>query len=446
MNTALHPLQQRLAAAWPHDFPAGTRIEAGLSGGLDSVVLLHLLAALQPRFGFALSAVHVHHGLNACADEWADFCRNLCREWGIALRLEKVTVADNSRLGIEAEARRQRYRVFSDGRCDVLALAHHQNDQVETFMLAALRGGGLRALSAMPQRRPLGGRIELWRPLLEESRETLESYAAEQGLAYVEDGSNGDSAFLRNWLRHEALPQWRNRVPHLDRHIVRSIGSLQNELTLLNEIVEQDYAYICAAGAFSIARWKTLSGARRRQQLLHFAKLHGLGVPAAESTADFSRVLGTMKTVSAEWPLPHGKIHAYRDTLFAQKTGWQDTLPWVAGGAVLTGRLKNILPENGFTLKPHSFGMCEKLLNEECVIRAANAEDVIQTTIGRKNVWKVLQESKVPPFARRYWPVVADSGNRCAAIANIRVSVHHSSPNGAIPVFDKFNCFILEPK
>ncbi|OSI15533.1 tRNA lysidine(34) synthetase TilS [Neisseria dentiae] len=446
MSKPLHPLLQRLAAAWPHDFPAGIRIEAGLSGGLDSVVLLHALSALQQRFGFALTAVHVHHGLSGRADEWADFCRSLCRRLNVPLRVEKVTVAENSRLGIEAEARKQRYRVFSDGRCDVLALAHHQDDQVETFMLAALRGGGLRALSAMPGRRALNGQIQVWRPLLAEPRETLENYAAEHGLAYVEDGSNRNPAFLRNWLRHEALPQWRSRVPHLDRHIVGSIRALQNELAVLNEIVAQDYAYVCETGAFSIARWKTLSEARRRQQLLHYAKQQGLGVPAPESLADFSRVLGTMQAASAEWPLPQGKIHAYRDTLFAQKTGWQNALPWLAQEGVLRGRLKNILPENGFTLKPHSFGIREELLNEECMIRAASADDVIQTTVGRKNVWKILQEYKVPPFARRCWPVVADAGNRCAAIANIRVSVHHGSPNGAIPVFDKFNCFVLEPK
>ncbi len=197
MSKPLHPLLQRLAAAWPRDFPAGIRIEAGLSGGLDSVVLLHALAALQQRFGFALTAVHVHHGLSDQADEWADFCRSLCRRLNVPLRVEKVTVAEESRLGIEAEARKQRYRVFSDGCCDVLALAHHQDDQVETFMLAALRGGGLRALSAMPGRRALNGQIQVWRPLLAESRETLESYAAEHGLAYVEDGSNRNTEFLR---------------------------------------------------------------------------------------------------------------------------------------------------------------------------------------------------------------------------------------------------------
>lgn len=439
-------LVRRVADAWPHDFRPGIRIEAGLSGGLDSVVLLHVLAALRPRFGFGLQAVHVHHGLSGQADEWADFCRSLCSALSVPLRVGQVAVRPGSGLGIEAEARRQRYRVFSDGLCNVLALAHHRDDQVETFFLAALRGGGLRALSAMPARRPLNGRTEVWRPLLSESRASLAEYAAANGLAHVEDGSNRDSAFLRNWLRNEALPQWRGRVPQLDRHVEGSVRLLQDELALLDEIVAEDYAAVCAGGAFSIARWKALSEARRRQQLLHYAKLHGLGVPAAGSTADFSRVLGTKASASAEWALPQGRVYAYRDTLFACRNGWRDDLKWTGGGETLRGRLKNILPENGFTLKAHSFGICEEVLNSECVLRAADADDSVALTVGRKNVWKVLQESGVPPFARRCWPVVADSGGRCVAIANILVSVHHGCPNGTIPVFDKFNCFISEPK
>lgn len=445
-----HFLPQQVAAAWPSEFYAGIRIEAGLSGGLDSVVLLHVLASLQNRFGFVLQAVHVNHGLNPQADNWADFCRSLCRDMGVPLREAAVEVVRSSGLGIEAEARRRRYRVFSDGRCEVLALAHHQNDQIETFMLAALRGGGLRALAAMPVFRPLNGRINIWRPLLGVSREALEDYAAAHGLAYIEDGSNRDPAFLRNWLRHEALPQWRERVPHLDRHIESSVRRLQDELALLDEIVAEDYAFVCKNGVFSIARWKTLGEARRRQQLLHYAKLHGLGVPTAAGVAGFARVLAGRQPVSAEWPLPGGKIYACRDTLFAQKNGWQNSLPWLGensrSGSVLRGRLKNILIENGFTLKPHSFGICDEVLNQEGVLRAANADDVIAMTVGRKSVWKILQEHHIPPFVRSYWPVVADGGNRCAAIANLWVSVHHGCPNGTIPVFDKFNCFVSEQK
>ena len=178
-------------------------IEVGLSGGLDSVVLLHVLAGLRPRFGFVLRAVHVHHGLNAAADEWAAFCADLCRSLDVPLRVENVHIEAGG-LGVEAAARRERYAAFVRGGANVLALAHHQDDQVETFMLAALRGGGLRALAAMPMWRPLDAHTQIWRPLLGYTREQLADYAEANALAYVEDSSNADTALLRNWLRQQA--------------------------------------------------------------------------------------------------------------------------------------------------------------------------------------------------------------------------------------------------
>ena len=133
---------------------SGKDIEVGLSGGLDSVVLLHMLSCLRQQHGFSLRAVHVHHGLSPNADDWAEFCLDYCNRLSIPIRIAHVRVKKGNS-GIEAAARAERYRVFSDGLSDILALAHHQDDQVETFMLAVARGGGLRSLAAMPQQRDL---------------------------------------------------------------------------------------------------------------------------------------------------------------------------------------------------------------------------------------------------------------------------------------------------
>lgn len=443
-HAAPNSLALHVDSSWPEAIAPGTVIEVGLSGGVDSVVLLHVLAALREKRGIVLKAVHVHHGLNSRADEWADFCRKYCMALNVPLRVEHVDVKHNSRLGIEAEARKERYRVFSDGLSQVVALAHHQNDQVETFMLAALRGGGLRALSAMPRMRMLNAATQIWRPLLDIPRIELEKYTAENGLEYIEDDSNQNPAFLRNWLRNEALPLWRERVPHLDSHVISSIKSLQGELALLNEVIAEDYADICRSGWFDIERWKSLSRLRRHQQLLHHAKTNGLGIPRAESVEDFARTLAQAAT--AEWSLPQGKMYAYRGRLFAQKNGWENACPWVKNGGIQQGRLKDIIQKNSFTLDRHSFGLCEEVLDSLCIIRSANADDAIELAVGRKNVWKILQERKIPPFARRYWPVVIDSQNRCVAIANILVNVHYGCRNGSMVVFSKFNQFILEPK
>ena len=193
-------------------------IEVGLSGGLDSVVLLHILVQLRERLGLQLTAVHIHHGLQAQADDWVSFCEQYCATWYVPLRVEWVEV-NTQGVGVEAGARHARYQVFSATSATIIALAHHADDQVETFMLAALRGGGLRALAAMPSVRALNERVQVWRPLLGVSRAALQLYAQQYGLAYVDDPSNEDGAYLRNWLRHQGLPAWQTRVPHLKRHV-----------------------------------------------------------------------------------------------------------------------------------------------------------------------------------------------------------------------------------
>lgn len=128
-------------AAFP-DLPSHTVFEVGLSGGLDSVVLLHLLHRMREFRHFDLRAVHVHHGLSANADNWAKFCQDYCWGLNVALRVYRVNVEKQGK-GLEAAARAARYQAFSDGLKKIIVLAHHRNDQIETFMLSAVRGGGI---------------------------------------------------------------------------------------------------------------------------------------------------------------------------------------------------------------------------------------------------------------------------------------------------------------
>ena len=150
--------------------PDGCTVTVGLSGGLDSVVLLHMLACLREELGLNVHALHVHHGLSRNADDWLGFCTRLCQEWNVPFRSVKVEVKKDG-LGIEAAARKARYQAFSDDPSGIIALAHHQDDQIETFMLAAVRGGGIKALAAMPQWRKLDEETQIWRPLLTFSRD-----------------------------------------------------------------------------------------------------------------------------------------------------------------------------------------------------------------------------------------------------------------------------------
>ncbi|MCP1660813.1 tRNA lysidine(34) synthetase TilS [Neisseria perflava] len=416
-------------------------IEVGLSGGLDSVVLLHLLVRLRERHDFVLTAVHVHHGLSAHADEWAVFCQRYCDDWEVPLRIVRVKIEKNG-LGVEAAARAARYAAFSDGQSNILALAHHQDDQIETFMLAVLRGGGVRAMAAMPPLRNLNGKAQIWRPLLAVTRLGLAAYAQEHGLAYVEDESNRDSAYLRNWLRHEALPHMRQRVPHLDGHILANVRSAQDDLALLDEITAADYAQVCADGGFALDKWRGLSAPRRRRLLREFVVRQGAAVPSQGSIWDFERVLAQAQT--GEWRLADADVFAYRNRLFLLKRNSDCSYPWAVGGG-LKGRLKDVLQENGFVLQPCEAGWDGSVLITEGIIRSVDNTDSIFLGFGHKSVKKLLQESHILPFVRKKWPIITNADGECLAVANLRTSKDFRASPGVLPVYQPLSVYLGEP-
>src|SRR5258707_1079189 len=167
------------------------RIAVALSGGIDSVVLLHLLKE-HP----GISAVHVHHGLSANADAWAAFCRRLCKQWGVPLKISKVKVRRSGK-GLEAAAREARYGAFGKLDADVIALAHHLDDQAETVLMNLLRGAGARGASGMAERTRSGGKTFL-RPLLGTTRKEILAYARKHALEWIEDERNPDVGLTRN--------------------------------------------------------------------------------------------------------------------------------------------------------------------------------------------------------------------------------------------------------
>ena len=422
---------------------AGKVVEVGLSGGLDSVVLLHLLNRLKQDCAFSLCAIHVHHGLNQQADAWAEFCRDLCLKLDIPFRLAKVSV-NSSGLGVEAAARKERYRIFSDGPANIMALAHHADDQVETFMLAAVRGGGIRALAAMPEWRKLDELKNIWRPLLKFSRDQLSCYAETCGLLHVEDLSNNDVDFLRNWFRHEILPKYSERVPHYKQQVLANVSSLQADLAMIDEVVAADWQDVYYEGRFDVSRWKKLSQMRKQHQLVHFSKLTGLGVPNRKSIECFATILE--QASSAEWSLPLGRAYLYGGYLFPVKDKFEQHYSWLSTGNSLRGRLKNNLVEFGIGLIRHDYGLSEDSVAAVAQVRAVVPGDTLLLACGRKSVRKILQEHHVPPFIRSLWPVLVNIENQCMAVVNIQVSVDHGCRDGLLPIFYEFNQYILEPK
>jgi tRNA(Ile)-lysidine synthase len=195
----------------------------GFSGGLDSTVLLHLLAATPAIRARGLEAVHVHHDLHPAADDWAEHCAAVCRHLGVPLEVMRVRVDRDAGYGREAAARAARHGAFAEAlpAGGILALAHHRRDQAETFLLRGLRGSGVGGLAAIPTWRAFAGGW-LWRPLLDQPRERLLGHARGQGLQWIEDPANEDESLDRNFLRHRVLPLLRERWPQAEAALARS--------------------------------------------------------------------------------------------------------------------------------------------------------------------------------------------------------------------------------
>ncbi len=265
---------QAHVAAFLRRHPPGRRLNIGFSGGLDSTVLLHLLAGLRGEFGFHLAAVHVHHGLSPLADAWVEHCRRQCAELEVSLRVAHVAVSRAGQ-GLEAAAREARYRVFAGLEGDALALAHQRDDQAETVLLQLLRGAGMKGLAAMPEERELGS-LRLLRPLLDVPRAEIMAYARARGLSWVDDASNADTALRRNATRHLLMPLLENLFPGAANTLARAAAQFAECADLLDALARQDDPDIATAEGLALARLAELDAARAGNLLRHYLQLRGV--------------------------------------------------------------------------------------------------------------------------------------------------------------------------
>jgi tRNA(Ile)-lysidine synthase len=281
-------------------------LSVGLSGGCDSVVLLHLLS----RLGYAgrLSAIHVHHGLSPNADAWAQFCADYCRQLGIPLTLHHVTVDLASGQGLEAAARNARYAVFAEHAGDCLLLAQHRGDQAETVLFNLLRGAGVTGAAGMPAERRCHGH-RLLRPLLDISRTEIEAYAQQASLSWVSDESNADTSLSRNFLRHEALVALASRFPNAEASLAQAASNFGEAADLLDDLAAFDWSRAGEGEAARMADLKALSLPRLKNLLRHRLRQLCWQVPVASRLDEFARQLQAAgPDRHPELVLPGGKM------------------------------------------------------------------------------------------------------------------------------------------
>ncbi len=251
---------------------SGAHITVALSGGRDSVVLMHLLLSLRKEMGFTLSALHIHHGLRDASDEEEQFVRRLCQEKGVPLAVHHLNLGEHKGESMEMAAREARYSIFKSyiqaGRS--VATAHHLDDCMETFLINLCRGCGSQGLASIPYRRE-----GIIRPMLDIPAEEIAAYAALAGLEWREDESNADTYYLRNFIRHEILPKLKGRQDvSFVKGFETTLQNLREESALLSRLSETDTED--AAELAALPRpllWRVLKGRCRELSRERFERI-----------------------------------------------------------------------------------------------------------------------------------------------------------------------------
>jgi tRNA(Ile)-lysidine synthase len=390
----------------------GARLVVGLSGGVDSVVLLHALVQLAPRFELALAALHVHHGLSPHADEWADFCDRLCRDLGPPLRQVRVTIDRGSPLGIEAAARAARYAVFRQQQADAIVLAHHLDDQGETLLLQLMRGAGVRGLSGMPALRTLEPihDLRLVRPLLEVTRAHIVAYAQQAGLAWIEDESNADPAVDRSFLRMRILPELVARYPGLRETLGRAASNLADAAQLADDLATSDARRASVGDSLEVSALAALAPVRARNLLRWFLERQGLPAPSRDQLEEALRQALTARgdariqvKLGAAWLRRH-RGHLYLEPVGRQRAGgWSCT--W---GGERELRLPSELGSLRFEPALGAGLSLARLRAENVVVRPRSGGERLRLVHDRpsRTLKNLLQEAGVPEWERNRLPLL----------------------------------------
>lgn len=408
-----------------HKLPRASQYHVAYSGGVDSHVLLHLLAVQRDVLPGRVAAVHVNHRIQQHSGDWEVHCRSVCEELDVECRFLRVDGKARRGESPEAAARTARYRALADWlpADAVLLTAQHQDDQAETLLLQLLRGAGPRGLAAMPAVSKLGdGRLV--RPLLEFRRSDILEYAHQNRLCWVEDPSNTDTRYDRNLLRHRLMPELQQHWPGLSKVLARAAVHQADQLELANTLAAQDCARCrCPDSSLALSELRNLSPARQRN-LIRF-QVAELGLPLP-SQAVLDRipeeVLFSREDASPCVHWPGAEVRRFRDRLFimsplpahdpASCYAWNFREPLVLehAGGVLTA---NPVPGKGVRLPANSGDVQVRFRQGgECLQPAGRGH--------RHKLKKLFQEWRVPDWERERVPLIY-LGEQLVAVAGLCV-------------------------
>lgn len=406
-------------AIYEQSIKCSGRIWLAYSGGRDSHVLLHSLVTLSDAETCKrITAIHIDHGLHPDSKSWAAHCLEVCKLLKVPLSVKTIQITHAQGESLEASARSARYQAFCEvmEEGDVLLTAHHQDDQAETLLLQLLRGCGVKGLAAMPEKAVLGKGSHC-RPFLNIPAQTIKAYAEKNYLTWIEDPSNAQHHFDRNYLRQQVMPLLVNRWGKAAAQISRSAKHCANAQALLDEAAVQDLMTLhgSAANTLSIAKLLNLSSTRRMNALRYFIHMQGLPLPSDAQLHHIVR--DVLRAVPGANPLVrwgNSAARRYRDDFYILQQDDADhlkqfTKQWDGNQALMTpvGTLRSET-KLGQGIQAHlPMTVCFRQGGERCHM---------QGKPGQHPLKKLFQEWGVPPWLRDRIPLIKVNGEIAAVV------------------------------
>lgn len=396
------------------------------SGGVDSHVLLHVLAR-YPNHP-PIVALHINHQLQPQSNYWAEHCQQQADALKLPSMITTVDINCGPRESLENKARQARYQVFESlaEPDDVLWMGHHQDDQVETLLLRLLRGSGSRGNGAMPASRPLGA-ATLVRPLLETPRATIEHYATEQQLSWIEDPSNQRPDYDRNFLRLDLLPKLAERWPQYRQTLSRAAALSQESAQLNNELAAMDLQALgvdSLAPSIAIAALTSLSVARQKNLLRYWLQQRGFNLPTARQLqALIDEVINARSDAEPLLRWEGVELRRFKNQLYAMaplpevdfsvRYPWQPEQPLTIDGI---GTLS--------ATRVHGCGLRSAMLSDNLLQVCFRQGGERFHPVGRdhsQTLKKLLQEAAVESWWRQRLPLIY-CGDDLVAVADLWVA------------------------
>lgn len=411
-------------------YQSGSKIILAFSGGVDSRLLLELLSRYQQvnstgNNPIKCHAVYVHHGLSSNADDWADKCLMWADQVGITCSVDQVSLDINSGDSIELLAREARYQVLSKHiqAGDLLLTGQHADDQVETFLLALKRGSGPKGLSSMAESMPFAGGM-LVRPLLAIKREQIEAAAKEEGLDWVEDESNQDTRYDRNFLRHRIVPDLSERWPSIHQAVQRSASLCAQQEALLDELLGAVFERALKSDlSLSIDELATHSDlARARLIRMWLAKLNANMPTQVQLNLIWNEVGLAQQDANPKLQLKQGEVRRFQNRLY-----------WVTETADVTTWQSDIQTDTALVLPERLGELTLNTSSEQATIALPPQPELLRVTFNpeglsahpttrnhSRKLKKLFQEYNVPSWLRRQIPILMYQ-NQVVAVAGLFV-------------------------